>query len=49
MIDLANTIYRKDFRQIGRNLAQLGMVNHTVEQIKGLTIDPPIQTTSRRW
>lgn len=49
MIDLADTIYRKDFRQIGRNLAQLGMVNHTVEQIKGLTIDPPIQTTSRRW
>lgn len=49
VIDLANTIYQVDFRQTGRSLAQLGLANLTVEQIKALQVEPPVRTENLRW
>ena len=49
VIDLANTFYGTDFRESGRNLAQLGLSNLTVQEIHSLQVQPPMRTTNLRW
>ena len=39
LIDLANVIFKIDFRKTGRNLVRLGMDNLTLDEIRNVFID----------